>query len=321
MFSQDNYQLAWNPNKVQSLAHQAKLSLYLDEVQTSNGKPEPDMCIMLSDQTPLLFHSEVGLAHSGYLRKCHSMKTQVHDQNAVLYLEEFEDFEASAIRRIINFFYNGILLCSLAEVPELLALCKKLEVTSARIILEKLIIQKAANPNCLLDCWNISCHRDSDLSIRTRDYVLSYVTESLEEAVLDSRFSQLDQAAVEALLKRENLPVRSECDILRIALMYFIRRQGQTNTQSLLNVVRYNCGSDALIQMRQDILSVNDETLRNCFEQNCAYGLWQLEYQISNAKDWPKPEFLLPRGSPDAKCGWIIAQFSTLVRNNSTAFP
>lgn len=67
---------------------------------------------------------------------------------------------------------------------------------------------------------------------------------------MDIRFAQLDQGAVEALLKRDNLPVRSECDVLRIALMYYFRRDGQNvNTQSLLNVVRYNCGNEALIRV------------------------------------------------------------------------
>lgn len=50
-----------------------------------------------------------------------------------------------------------------------------------RSIIEKFIIQKAAEHNCLLDCWNISCHRQSDLSLRTKDFVLSYVMRSLEE--------------------------------------------------------------------------------------------------------------------------------------------
>ncbi|VDO51248.1 unnamed protein product [Onchocerca flexuosa] len=189
-----------------------------------------------------------------------------------------------------------------------------------RSIIEKFIIQKAAEHNCLLDCWNISCHRQSDLSLRTKDYILSYVMQSLEEAILDLRFAQLDQGAVEALLRCQNLPVRSECDVLRIALMYYLRRNGHVNMQSLLNVVRYNCGTEVLMRMRQDIHYVDDEEIRFCFEQNCAYGLWQAERHTYDPNIWPITEILPPRGNPNADCDWITAQFYSLVRYTTEPF-
>lgn len=91
---------------------------------------------------------------------------------------------------------------------------------------------------------------------------------------MDVRFPLLDQGAVEALLKRDSLPVRSECDVLRIALMYYFRRDGeQVNAQSLLNVVRYNCGNETLIRVsdkiRQDFLNYK-RLLRICIiDCNC----------------------------------------------------
>lgn len=66
--------------------------------------------------------------------------------------------------------------------------------------------------------------------------------------------------------------------------------------------------------MRQDIQCVNDEELRFCFEQNCAYGLWQIEHHMYDPNIWPKFETLPPRGKPNADCDWINAQFYNLVR-------
>lgn len=62
--------------------------------------------------------------------------------------------------------------------------CLFQQIPTMRSIIEKFIIQKASENNCLLDCWNISCHRQSDLSLRTKDFVLSYVMRSLEEVYL-----------------------------------------------------------------------------------------------------------------------------------------
>uniref|UniRef100_A0A915PNL8 BTB domain-containing protein n=1 Tax=Setaria digitata TaxID=48799 RepID=A0A915PNL8_9BILA len=261
-----------------------------------------------------MVHSEIATAHSGYFRKRYLTETKIQNRPAILSINDLTDYDAGAVRRMINFFYTGILPCSLAEIPELLALCSKLQVTSMRSTIEKFIIQKAAEQNCLLDCWNISCHRESDLSLRTKDFVLNYVTRSLEETILDPRFAKLDQGAVETLLKRENLPVRSEADILRIALMYFLRRDGHVNMQSLLNVVRYNCGNDVLIRMRQDVYSINDDELSFCFQQNCAYGLWQSERHMYEQNIWPITELLPPRGNPNADCNWITAQFHNLLQ-------
>uniref|UniRef100_A0A1I7V8T5 BTB domain-containing protein n=1 Tax=Loa loa TaxID=7209 RepID=A0A1I7V8T5_LOALO len=196
-----------------------------------------------------MVHSEIALAHSGYFRRQYSTEMKTQNRPVTLNITHLTNYDANAVRRVVHFFYTGILPCSLAEIPELLALCYKLQVPSMRSIIEKFIIQKAAEHDCLLDCWNITCHRQSDLSLRVKDFVLSYVIRSLEEAVLDLRFAQLDQGAVEELLKRDNLPVRSECDVLRIALMYYFRREGYVNMQSLLNVVRYNCGNEALIRV------------------------------------------------------------------------
>ncbi|KAK6100495.1 BTB And C-terminal Kelch family protein [Brugia pahangi] len=143
-----------------------------------------------------------------------------------------------------------------------------------RAIIEKFIIQKAADHNCLLDCWNISCHRQFDLSLRTKDFVLSYVMRSLEEAVLDLRFAQLDQAAVEELLKRDNLPVRSECDVLRIALMYYFRHEGHVNMQSLLNVIRYNCGNETLMRIMRSRAFVSKKiALMDCGKVSVIYTI------------------------------------------------
>ncbi|KAL4002053.1 BTB/POZ domain family protein [Acanthocheilonema viteae] len=262
-----------------------------------------------------MIHSEIAVAHSGYFRRQYLNEMKVRNRPVILNITHLTTYDANAVRRMVNFFYTGILPCSLAEIPELLALCYELQVPSMRSIIEKFIIQKAAERNCLLDCWNISCHRQSDLSLRTKDFVLSYVIRSLEEAILDVRFAQLDQGAVEALLKRDNLPVRSECDVLRIALMYYLRRDGQrVNVQSLLNVVRYNCGNEALIRMRQDIQCTNDEELRFCFEQNCAYGLWQTERHVYDPNIWPKCEILIPRGKLNVDCDWINAQFYNLLQ-------
>uniref|UniRef100_A0A8R1Y1K1 BTB domain-containing protein n=1 Tax=Onchocerca volvulus TaxID=6282 RepID=A0A8R1Y1K1_ONCVO len=308
-----NYRLTWNPNKFQLLAHQAKLSHYLDQIQTSNEKPQPDISITLGDNTAVTLHSEIAVAHSGYFRRYYANETRMQNKPVMLRINHLTNYDASAVRRMINFFYTGILPCSLAEIPELLALCSKLQVPSMRSIIEKFIIQKAAEHNCLLDCWNISCHRQSDLSLRTKDYILSYVMQSLEETILDLRFAQMDQGAVEALLRCQNLPVRSECDVLRIALMYYLRRNGHVNMQSLLNVIRYNCNAEVLMRMRQDIHYVDDEEIRFCFEQNCAYGLWQAERQLYDPNIWPITEILPPRGNPNADCNWITAQFYNLV--------
>uniref|UniRef100_A0A1I7V8S6 Transposase n=1 Tax=Loa loa TaxID=7209 RepID=A0A1I7V8S6_LOALO len=65
--------------------------------------------------------------------------------------------------------------------------------------------------------------------------------------------------------------------------------------------------------MRQDILCVNDEELRFCFEQNCAYGLWQTQRHLYDQNIWPIIEVQSPRGNPNADCDWINAQFYNLI--------
>ncbi|KAK6100947.1 BTB/POZ domain family protein [Brugia pahangi] len=314
MHRQSQYRLTWNPDRFHLLAHQAKLSHYLDYIQSSNEKPKTDISIKLSDNSTIKVHSEIATAHSGYFRRQYLEEMKAQKKPVTLFIDHLTNYDANAIRRMINFFYSGILPCSLAEIPELLALCCKLQVPSMRAIIEKFIIQKAADHNCLLDCWNISCHRQFDLSLRTKDFVLSYVMRSLEEAVLDLRFAQLDQAAVEELLKRDNLPVRSECDVLRIALMYYFRREGHVNMQSLLNVIRYNCGNETLMRMHQDIQCIDNEELRFCFEQNCAYGLWQSERHLYDQNIWPITDAPSPRRNPNVDCKWINAQFYTLLQ-------
>ncbi|VDN93011.1 unnamed protein product [Brugia pahangi] len=228
----------------------------------------------LSDNSTIMIHPEIATAHSGYFRR-HYLK------------------EMKAQKKPMTF---GILPCSLAEIPELLALCCKLQIPSMRAIIEKFIIQKAADHNCLLDCWNISCHRQFDLSLRTKDFVLSFGRSMPNpKAVLDLRFAQLDQAAVEELLKRDNLPVRSECDVLRIALMYYFRREGHVNMQSLLNVIRYNCGNETFMR----IFSIDNEEPRFCFEENCAHGLWQSERHLYDQNIWPITDAPSPRRNPN----------------------
>uniref|UniRef100_A0A158Q7K0 BTB domain-containing protein n=1 Tax=Elaeophora elaphi TaxID=1147741 RepID=A0A158Q7K0_9BILA len=314
----EGQRLTWNPTRFHVLAHRIKLSRFLDRIQTSNEHPKPDISIMvlfkLSDNTRILLHSEIALAHSGYLRRQYLTAMKAANGPVTLNINDLASYDANAVRRMINFLYTAILPCALAEIPELLALSCKLQIPTMRSVIEKFIIQKAADHDCLLDCWNITCHGQSDISLRTKDFVLNYVMQSLEDLILDVRFPQLDQGAVEELLKRDSLPIRSECDVLRIALMYYIRRDGQhVNMQSLLNVVRYNCGNETLIRMRQDIISVNDGELRFCFEQNCAYGLWQTERHLYDPNLWPVPEMLPPRGNPNASCDWINAQFYNMV--------
>ncbi|MCP9259074.1 hypothetical protein DINM_002050 [Dirofilaria immitis] len=289
MFRQSNYRLTWNPNKFHLLAHQGKLSHYLDQIQTSNEKPQPDISITLSDNTTVMLHSEIATAHSGYFRRYYSKEMRMQNRPVMLKIKHLTNYDASAVRRMINFFYSGILPCSLAEIPELLVLCSKLQVPSMRSIIEKFIIQKQLS-------------------------IIVYWIVGILAVILDLRFAQMDQGAVEALLKCENLPVRSECDVLRIALMYYLRRNGHVNMQSLLNVIRYNCGNEVLIRMRQDIQCVDDEELRFCFEQNCAYGLWQAERHVYGQNIWPITETLSPRGNPNADCNWITAQFYNLLQ-------
>ncbi|EJW84026.1 hypothetical protein WUBG_05063 [Wuchereria bancrofti] len=66
--------------------------------------------------------------------------------------------------------------------------------------------------------------------------------------------------------------------------------------------------------MHQDIQCIDNEELRLCFEQNCAYGLWQSERHLYGQDIWPITDAPSPRRNPNVDCNWINAQFYTLVR-------
>lgn len=73
-----------------------------------------------------MVHSEIATAHSGYFRRQFAREMKM--QNSPIHINHLTNYDANAVRRMINFFYTGILPCSLAEVPELLALCCELQV-------------------------------------------------------------------------------------------------------------------------------------------------------------------------------------------------
>ncbi|VDN29613.1 unnamed protein product [Gongylonema pulchrum] len=171
----------WSPNKHELLAHQAKLSQHLSEIQATAEGPKPDIIILLKDQNVVHLHSEIGLAHSGYLRKRYANELWMQHRQPAISVMDFIDFDPDAVRRMVNFFYSGVLPCSMAEAPELFELAIKFQVPSVKAMIEKYVVQKAAELGNLMDCWNITCNKNSEFSNRARDIVLSYVIQNLEQ--------------------------------------------------------------------------------------------------------------------------------------------
>lgn len=75
-----------------------------------------------------MLHSEIAIAHSGYFRRQYAKEMKTQTKAVTLNITHLTNYDANAVRRVVNFFYTGILPCSLAEIPELLALCCKLQV-------------------------------------------------------------------------------------------------------------------------------------------------------------------------------------------------